>query len=540
MTETAPRTRAHNHRELAAVLDWTETDVDKALTLGILPEHDLKTPRWKGATVDSLAARLAELDAAFDREALLTEGEARTTVGLERGTWYRGREHGIIPGPDRGAFWTREAADALKARAAELRDQVPPPPLGAARCAALLAEQTGLPVEYEDVVTLNAMGHADVVDYYKDFALYDTAALERLAAGDTGKETIASVVAERVAWTESSVTTEDAAGWLDWTETDVERVAAEQGITPGRDDRWAREDIARLSADEDLVDRVRRARLLGPELAARHMEIRRTDFDYVVAAGWVTPARYETRDLLDGFKDIRVPLYTVGSLEDALATPGVDWEEVRAVKPGKPSPLREHTRRPAQRAEVVRAFCARFGEQHGVEVWPHFANRDDQWHIDWEQRAVGAPTKAQAAEALAAHPGASKHAEHIVLSTAVGDVIRTARAALEPGRAVVLDTETVDLGGVIIELSVVDACTGEILMDTLVSPDGEPVADGARAVHGISDEELADAPRWEDVLPQFLEVTRGKKICAYNAFTSQVICRKRLCRARFVVAALSL
>lgn len=380
-----------------------------------------------------------------------------------------------------------------------------------------LAGLTGSDVAYEDIVELSARGHVDVVGSWEERPLYDTGAAENLAVTADGREVIAAVLAARAAWTEASLTAQDAASWLDWSLRDFVRVAGEQGLAPGLMGRWAREDIARLAADEDLVGRVRRARLLGPELAAQHMEIRRTDFDYVLAAGWVTPARYETRDFLDGFKDIRVPLFTVGSLDDALDTPGVDWEEVRAVKPGRPSPLREHTRRPARRAEAVRAFCTRLGEQYGVEVWPRFANRDDAWHIDWEQRADGTPAKEEVAAALAAHPGAAAHAGNIVLSTEAGDVIRMARACLEPGAAVVLDWETTDLYGPGIELGIIDACTGATILDTLVSPDGEPVADGARAVHGITDAELDGAPLWSAVVPGFLEAVKGKRILAYNA-----------------------
>ena len=57
-----------------------------------------------------------------------------------------------------------------------------------------------------------------------------------------------------------------------------------------------------------------------------------------------------------------------------------------------------------------------------------------------EQRADGHPTKAEVARALAAHRGASKHAGNIVLSTAVGDVIRQACADLKPRTACIVDT----------------------------------------------------------------------------------------------------
>ena len=90
--------------------------------------------------------------------------------------------------------------------------------------------------------------------------------------------------------------------------------------------------------------------------------------------------------------------------------------------------------------------------------------------------------------------------------------------------AVVLDTETTDLDGVVIEIAVVDACTGEMLLDTLVNPGGVPVSAGARAVHGITDDELAAAPCWADVVPRFLAAAGARRILAYNAaFDSSAI-----------------
>jgi hypothetical protein len=44
---------------------------------------DLKTPRWKAATVDSLAGRREELAAALDDGALLTEDELMARLGPE-------------------------------------------------------------------------------------------------------------------------------------------------------------------------------------------------------------------------------------------------------------------------------------------------------------------------------------------------------------------------------------------------------------------------------------------------------------------------
>lgn len=149
----------------------------------------------------------------------------------------------------------------------------------------------------------------------------------------------------------------------------------------------------------------------------------KADLDYIVAAGWVRPADYVTREV-GVRKTVEVPLYRVADLEAVLTdVPGVDWEAVRAVKPGEVSPLREHTRLPATRAAAVRAFCHRLGAEYSVEVWPHWWNAGDTWTIDWELNEDGHPTKKEVAAALAAHHGARPYVDQITLSTAVGRVI---------------------------------------------------------------------------------------------------------------------
>ncbi|WP_263788185.1 3'-5' exonuclease [Salinibacter grassmerensis] len=64
---------------------------------------------------------------------------------------------------------------------------------------------------------------------------------------------------------------------------------------------------------------------------------------------------------------------------------------------------------------------------------------------------------------------------------------------------VFLDTETTGSGSqdAVIELGVVTA-QGEVLVHTLVAPLA-PVTNGARRVHGITDEELAEAPSFPTV-----------------------------------------
>lgn len=242
----------------------------------MLPPYDLKTPRWKAATVDALVQRRQELAAALDAGALFTEAELMALLELEYGDWRRGRDHEVIPAPDCGEFWSRAAAQDLADRAAQLREQIPPQPLGVRRC----AELTGLEVTDDDLRLLISQGHVTEVDWFKKWPLYETAAVRRLGTTPDGIELVTDIVTDRRAWLDASIGTEDAARWLGWHARDLERVAAEQGITPGRFGRWARTDIARLDGDEELMERVRREQLLGPDQAAQHMEIRRRDFDY--------------------------------------------------------------------------------------------------------------------------------------------------------------------------------------------------------------------------------------------------------------------
>ena len=72
---------------------------------------------------------------------------------------------------------------------------------------------------------------------------------------------------------------------------------------------------------------------------------------------------------------------------------------------------------------------------------------------------------------------------------------------LEPGVGVILDTETTDLDGRIIEISIIDAATGTVLMDQLINPQGAPICAEARTVHHISPDDLATAPTFTQVRP---------------------------------------
>ncbi len=65
----------------------------------------------------------------------------------------------------------------------------------------------------------------------------------------------------------------------------------------------------------------------------------------------------------------------------------------------------------------------------------------------------------------------------------------------------------------------------------LVNP-GIPVPEEARAVHGISEEELVGAPPFERVLPEFLSLIEGRLPVAYNADFDRAFLLKEIERAQ--------
>jgi len=123
-----------------------------------------------------------------------------------------------------------------------------------------------------------------------------------------------------------------------------------------------------------------------------------------------------------------------------IKLPGIDWEQVRACRPGQVSPPRRYARRPRSRAAVIRRWVAELGARYDVEVWAWYDARDDTWEIDWTRNDDGEPTRDQVATALAADPPASRHRGCVELDTPAGSAVRWARRMLEPHGSVILDT----------------------------------------------------------------------------------------------------
>lgn len=81
----------------------------------------------------------------------------------------------------------------------------------------------------------------------------------------------------------------------------------------------------------------------------------------------------------------------------------------------------------------------------------------------------------------------------------------------------ILDTETTGLGddAEIVEIALIDTA-GSILLNTLIKP-RSIIPASAIAIHGITNEMVADAPSWPDVYSKFYQLISGRKIVVYNS-----------------------
>ncbi|QKV98216.1 3'-5' exonuclease (plasmid) [Streptomyces sp. NA02950] len=390
-------------------------------------------------------------------------------------------------------------------------DETLPEALGAWRLAELLAERLDAKVTSADIEELVARGHLKVADYFKRRPIYAVADALALDA-----DLVRRVVTDRTEWQAASLTRDEASARIGWHWRDIQRMGSEGRVTVGKDGRYLTADIDRLPVEADGEQ------FITAQAAADVLEIRHpADWRYVEAAGWVRPADTYEREV-GRHRTVTVALFRLADVRAVREMPGVDWESARGLPKGTPSPLREYARLAPTRAAVVKGFAQALADRHGVEVWAWNSPYSGAWELDWA-RIDGAPTKDQVRQELADDPQAASYAGEITLCPTWGRITRKARELLQPDVAVILDTETTKLYGQTVEIAVIDAATGKKLMDTLVRPT-EKISLGAYWVHGISDDDVADARPWEKVLPRLRKVTKDRVICAYNSeFDSSVV-----------------
>lgn len=99
------------------------------------------------------------------------------------------------------------------------------------------------------------------------------------------------------------------------------------------------------------------------------------------------------------------------------------------------------------------------------------------------------------------------------------------RAWASDEAAVVLDTETTDIDGVVIEVAVA-TLAGEVLLEQRVHPGAWPMDAEAQSVHGISLEDLQAAPVWGEVLPTLDAMLEGRTVLVFGLdFDAQALVR---------------
>lgn len=438
--------------------------------------------------------------------------QAARAIGATPKQWRRLVEAGHIDAPEvEGRRWSQRqvlrASDWVRHLFA-----VDGYPIGAAKAAERLEWRLGRSPGAIDARTLPFLaeaGHLTVADTFKGNDLYDRAALDALSAAE-----VDAAAEARAAWHQSSLTTVAAAALLGFTSIEFANATYAQGLKAGPEGRWARADLASLAADEVLAETIAAARLLGPDQAAVHMEIRRVDLDALVDASRLTPAGHVPRDV-GRASTVDVPLYRVGDLDALLEDGTFDWEAVRATAKGRPSPLRALAPR-RDRPAAVRRFAAALAEEYGVEVWTRFRRAGARWEIDWDD-VEGTPTPEQVRERLAADP-VLRGDRKVSVESVPGVVARWAREMLRPGAAVILDTETNGLEGEVLQIAVLDAASGDVLFESLVNPGAEVRWDErARDLHGLGPAAVAGAPTWDWIHDGVLAAIGARTIIAYNA-----------------------
>ncbi|WP_125778274.1 3'-5' exonuclease [Antribacter gilvus] len=306
------------------------------------------------------------------------------------------------------------------------------------------------------------------------------------------------------------------------------------------DSTWRGYDLFDLDALDDVdADQVAAVlaspdRLLNREQAAAHLRVRAVDFKHLVTAGVITADSTATVALphLSSRAATEVDLFRLAQLEEVTARAELAelWEAARAAAPRSPSPFRRlaGVRKPS-RADAVRQAAQELADLWSVEVWtarePGISG--GRWLITADTSA-DTLTEAEAREGFAQH---RLLAEHVAAGSVVAQratemsVVVASRRYMRPGQAVILDTETTGLDGYLVEVAVIDAATGETLLDTLVQP-GAEVEDGAREVHGITDADLADAPTFAEVLPDLAAAVGDRVVLAYNADFDRTVLRR--------------
>lgn len=123
---------------------------------------------------------------------------------------------------------------------------------------------------------------------------------------------------------------------------------------------------------------------------------------------------------------------------------------------------------------------------------------------------------AKSARTAAQEEATRRLIKHNSINSLTNQVALTAAHAVNSGDLLVIDTETTDLNGQVIEIAVVCAKTASRLYSSFVKAT-ESISDEAFSVHGISEKDIEDAPSFEQVATEISKLfTESKRWTAFN------------------------
>ncbi|MEK8175022.1 3'-5' exonuclease [Streptomyces sp. M19] len=293
---------------------------------------------------------------------------------------------------------------------------------------------------------------------------------------------------------------------------------SEEGrITTGRGGRYLITDLDTMAAEADGEQYI-----TAQAAATDVLEIRASDWKYVEAAEWISPAHIYEKEV-GRRRTVTVSLYRLGDVRALRDLPGVDWEAVRACQGSAVPAARVRQARPDPR-----------GRRPRLRAGPGRPARRDRLGLELAVlRLLGAGLGANRGPAHRGHraPGAGRRPrgrllrgrDHAVPGLGRDHPGGTGAAGAGPrGRPRYRDHRPVrphrrdrrDRRG---HRQEAHGHPGQ---------PGHPISAGARWVHGITDEMVADARPIAKVLPRLRKVTKGRTILAYNAeFDRSVILR---------------
>ncbi|WP_280383865.1 hypothetical protein [Nocardia wallacei] len=368
----------------------------------------------------------------WEDESRYDEDDAALRLRLESWQFRVAVHMGLIPEHGHDGRWSQRVIDSVASRVSQILEEVGTEfPIGAWRGADRIADRLGVPFSAEDFRLLVRQGHLTAVSQWKGSPTYSVRDIDAFC--DDHGDAIRRTTLEHQQWLDHSYSQHEAVSLLGWTSQELTQVLRERRIMPGKAGRYAQADIDALLDDDALDEHVLSQRVIGPNEAATHLGIRRRDFEYCVAAGWITPTRWTQTEFRG--RTLDVALYKISDVQGLLEIPDVDWDAVRAVAPGKVSPLRKFAALPISRAAAIKHFAATLSGRYGVAATAEFRWRHDEWRIRWTPGPDGEPTIETVTADWKADPDLCELATSIVFDT--GTVPEHARItpAIESGPA---------------------------------------------------------------------------------------------------------